>query len=155
MTTRAALALKIECPARNVVSYLDKVRHLPTMKSRWKQVAPLEPTAEYLVLASSIPPKSVASTWKLFRGSRAVRRQLLATEGVVGFSMLAEPLRKHYATLSVWRDEAALGAFARVHPHDRLMRDLAPEMGTTKFVRWTISGAKGPPSWADALARLQ
>ena len=35
------------------------------------------------------------------------------------------------------------------------MRDLAPEMGPTKFVRWTISGAKGPPSWADALARLQ
>jgi hypothetical protein len=116
---------------------------------------PLEHDAEYLVLASSIPPKSVASTWKLFRGSRAVRRQLLATEGVFGFSMLAEPLRKHYATLSVWRDEAALGAFARAHPHDRLMRDLTPEMGPTKFVRWTISGAKGPPSWADALARLQ
>ena len=77
--------------------------------SRWKQVAPLEPNAEYLVLASSIPPKSVGSTWKLFRGSRAVRRQLLATEGVFGFSMLAEPLRKHYATLSVWRVDAALG----------------------------------------------
>jgi hypothetical protein len=124
------------------------------MKSRWKQVAPLEPKAEYLVLASSIPPKSVASTWKLFRGSRAVRRQLLLTEGVLGFSMLAEPLRKHYATLSVWRDEAALGGFAGAHPHDRLMRGLAPEMGPTKFVRWTISGAEGPPSWADALTRL-
>jgi hypothetical protein len=69
--------------------------------------------------------------------------------------MLAEPLRKHYATLSVWRDAAALGAVARAYPDDRLMRDLAPEMGPTKFVRWTISGANGPPSWADALARLQ
>ena len=146
--------LRIECPGTSVVNYLEKLRHLATMKSRWKQVAPLEPHAEYLVLASSIPPKSVASTWKLFRGSRAIRRQLLATEGVVGFSMLAEPVRKHYATLSVWRDEAALGAFAGAHPHDRLMRDLAPEMGPTKFVRWTISGAKGPPSWADALTRL-
>jgi hypothetical protein len=124
------------------------------MKSRWKQVAPLERDAEYLVLASSIPPKSVASTWKLFRGARAVRRQLLATDGVVGFSLLAEPLRKRYATVSVWRDEVALGDFARAHPHDRLMRDLAPEMAPTKFVRWTISGANGRPSWADALARL-
>ena len=35
------------------------------------------------------------------------------------------------------------------------MHDLAPEMGPTKFVRWTISVAKGPPSWADALTRLQ
>ena len=84
-----------------------------------------------------------------------MRRQLLGTDGVVGFSMLAEPLRKHYATLSVWRDEAALDAFARAHPHDRLMADLAPAMGATKFVRWTISGTDGPPSWTDALARLK
>jgi hypothetical protein len=125
------------------------------MKSPWKAVAPIEPDATYLVLASSIPPKSVTSTWKLFRGSRAVRRQLLATDGVVGFSMLAEPLRKHYATLSVWRDEAALDAFAKAHPHDRLMADLAPAMGTTRFVRWTLSGTDGRPSWEDALTRLR
>ena len=118
-------------------------------------MAALDPHADYLVLASSIPPKSVASTWKLFRGSRAVRRQLLTTDGVLGFSMLAEPLRKYYATLSVWRDEAALDAFAQAHPHDRLMADLAPVMGATKFVRWTISGINGPPSWTDALARLK
>ena len=125
------------------------------MKSRWKSVAELDPEARYLVLASSIPPKSVASTWKLFRGSRAVRRQLLASDGVLGFSMLAEPLRKHYATLSVWRDEAALDAFSRAHPHDQLMAELAPAMGATRFVRWTISGADGPPSWANALERLE
>jgi hypothetical protein len=124
------------------------------MKSRWKQVAPLDPDAEYLVLASSIPPRSVASTWKLFRGSRVVRRQLMTTDGVLGFSLLAEPLRKHYATLSVWRDEAALAAFAQAHPHDQLMRELAPEMDATTFVRWSVSGAAGPPTWADALARL-
>lgn len=50
-------------------------------------------------------------------GSRAVRRQLLASDGVMGLSMLAEPLTKHYATLSVWRDAAALDAFACAHPH--------------------------------------
>ena len=125
------------------------------MKSPWKAVAPLEPGTTYLVLASSIPPKSMASTWKLFRGSRAVRKQLLATDGVVGFALLAEPLRKRYATLSVWRDDAALDAFAGAHPHDRLMADLAPAMGPTKFVRWTISGSDGRPAWSDALARLQ
>ena len=77
--------------------------------------------AEYLVLASSIPPKSIKSTWKLFRGAFAVRRQLLNTNGVMGFSMLAEPLRREYATLSVWRDQTALDAFARAHPHDQLV----------------------------------
>jgi hypothetical protein len=72
----------------------------------------------------------------------------------MGFSMLAEPLRKRYATLSVWRDEAALDAFAAARPHDRLMTDLAPAMGPTRFVRWTITGTEGPPSWTSALARL-
>jgi hypothetical protein len=125
------------------------------VKSPWKTVAALDPDTEYLVLASSIPPKSIASTWKLFRGAWSVRRQLLATDGVLGFSLLAEPLRKNYATLSVWRDDAALGAFSQAHPHDELMAGLAPAMGPTKFVRWTIQGSDGAPSWSEALDRLR
>ena len=42
------------------------------MKSPWKSVAPVDARTEYLVLASSIPPKSIRSTWRLFRGSSAV-----------------------------------------------------------------------------------
>jgi hypothetical protein len=124
------------------------------MKSPWKSVHDLDPDVEYLVLASSIPPKRITSTMKLFRGSRRVRKQLLSTDGVMGFSMLAEPLRRHYATLSVWRDDAALDRFARAHPHDELMAALAPAMGATKFVRWTISGVRDHPSWDEALTRL-
>lgn len=124
------------------------------VKSPWKTIGALDPTADYLVLASSIPPKSIASTGRLFRGSRAVRKQLIATDGVMGFSMLAEPLRKHYATLSVWRDEAALDAFVGAHPHNELMTSLVAEMDATKFVRWTISGANGRPTWPEALERL-
>lgn len=125
------------------------------MKSPWKTLAALDPNVEYLVLASSIPPKSIASTWRMFRGSRLVRQQLLAADGVLGFSMLAEPLRKRYATLSVWRDEDALGAFAGTAPHAQVMDALAPAMDEPRFVRWTISGSDGTPSWTDALGRLQ
>ena len=125
------------------------------MKSPWKTLATLEPDREYLVLASSIPPRSMSSTWRLFRGSSMVRKQLAATPGVVGFSLLARPLRKQYATLSVWVDDAALAAFAAAQPHAELMTGLAPEMGPTRFVRWTIKGADGRPSWGDALQRLR
>lgn len=125
------------------------------MKSPWKSLGVLESDAEYLVLASSIPPKRMSSTWSMFRGSRVVRQQLLTAEGVLGFSMLAEPFRKNYATLSVWRDEAALDAFAGTNPHARLMADLSAAMNAPKFVRWTISGADGTPSWTDALDRLR
>ena len=125
------------------------------MKSRWKALGVLDPDAEYLVLASSIPPKSISSTWSMFRGSRTVRQQLLTTDGVLGFSMLAEPLRKKYATLSVWRDEEALDVFAGTSPHAELMAELAPSMDEPKFTRWTISGGDGPPTWTDAISRLQ
>ncbi len=124
------------------------------MKSPWKWTSQLEPEREYLVLASSIPPLSRRSTWRLFRGSGVVRKQLSGTDGVMGFALLARPMRKQYATLSIWRDEAALEAFAGTEPHRQLMSGLKPEMGPTKFVRWTIRGAQGRPSWDDALQRL-
>lgn len=124
------------------------------MKTPWKSKMALEPEREYLVLATRIPPRSRSSTLRLFRGANAVARQLEGTEGVVGFSLLARPARKQYATLSVWVDEPSLAAFAGADPHRDLMAELAPEMGPTKFVRWTIKGSDGRPSWSEALTRL-
>lgn len=124
------------------------------MKSPWQTIRPLEPEHDYVVLASSIPARRMVSTARLVRGASAVRKQLAGTEGVVGFSLLARPLSKQYATLSVWVDEPALEAFAGGSPHHELMADLAPEMGTTKFVRWTIVASDGWPSWSEALKRL-
>lgn len=125
------------------------------MKSRWKSLREPDAGTDYLVMASSIPPRSLRSTWRLFQGSRAVRKQLLSTEGVIGFSMLAEPLRRHYATLSIWDDAEALAAFTAGRPHHDLMVELAPEMAPTTFVTWTISGRDPRPTWSEALERLE
>jgi heme-degrading monooxygenase HmoA len=124
------------------------------MKSPWKSLKPLDASHEYVVLASSIPPLRRSSTMRLFRGASAVRKQLEGTDGLVGFSLLARPLRKQYATLSIWDDEAALAAFARGQPHQRLTDDLASEMGPTQFVRWTMTGSEARPTWAEAFRRL-
>lgn len=72
----------------------------------------------------------------------------------MGYSLLAEPVGKRYATLSVWLNEAALDSFATSMSHGQLMATLTPEMAETKFVRWTISGAAGLPSWDEAIERL-
>ena len=127
---------------------------MPHVKSPWKSFAELEPDTDYLVLASSIPAKSLRSTPAMFRGASSVRKQLGHTDGVIGFSLLAQPLTKNYATLSVWRDQAALDVFTAAHPHDELMVALGPQMGQTRFVTWAITGADGLPTWDDALARL-
>jgi len=124
------------------------------VKSRWQQLLPFTPDTDYLVLASNIPARSWGSTGRLFKGSQAVKRQLHDTPGVVGYSLLARPVRKHYATLSVWSDAEALRAFSASSDHGRLMVELGPEMAPTRFVRWTIRGDDGVPSWRDALRRL-
>ncbi len=71
------------------------------MKSPWKWMKSPEPDGEYLVLASSIPPVSRSSTGRLFEARALYGNNFRRTEGVVGFSMLARPWRKQYATLSV------------------------------------------------------
>lgn len=83
-----------------------------------------------------------------------MRKQLARTEGLIGFSLLARPARKQYATLSLWVDDEALTAFAGGDPHRALRTDLAPLMGATKFARWRIKGSDGRPSWRDAMRRL-
>lgn len=124
------------------------------MKSPWKQLQPLESDRQYLAFASRIPPRSYKLTPQLFKGAGEVRKQLERTPGLVGFSLLARPLRKQYGTLSVWENEEALRTFAASQPHGRYMADLAPEMGDTKFVQWTIRGSEGRPSWREAMQRL-
>lgn len=124
------------------------------MRDPWKSFGALEDDETYVVLASSIPARTFAVTSALFRGSRAVKRQLAQTAGLKGFSLLARPLRKQYATLSVWANEDALDSFARSRPHRELMSELGPEMAPTTFVRWTILGRDRRPGWREALRRL-
>ena len=107
--------------------------------SCWRRAS--RPEADAPPFDCSAAPAQSASNWRI-------------TDGVIGFSLLARPLAKQYATLSVWRDEDALAAFAGTEPHRGLMTKLSPEMGPTKFVRWTMRGSAGRPSWDDALQRL-
>lgn len=125
------------------------------MKSPWTTMQVLEPDRKYLVFASWIPARHYGATPRMFRGASAVRAQLATTPGVIGFSLLARPVRKQYATLSIWESDEALAAFSRSEPHGPLMAELAAEMGDTNFVRWTIRGAQGRPTWDEALHRLR
>ena len=135
------------------------------VKSPWKWTSQLETEREYLVLASSIPPLSRRSTWRLFRGSGVVRKQLSGTDGVMGFALLARPMRKQYATLSVWRDEAALAGVRRhratpsaderaqardgsdqVRAMDDPRGDRVGRRGTTRCNAWADDASAGIPS---------
>ena len=120
----------------------------------WTARAELKSGSEYLVMASHLPLKRMASTVRFFRAVSAIRKQLATADGLVGYTLRAKPLAREYWTLSVWRDETTLRAFMGKPPHVGVMTSLSPFMGPTKFIKWTVTAADGRPSLTDALERL-
>src|SRR5258707_2379523 len=98
----------------------------------WTATAEMEPGGDYVVMASHLPLRNIASTLRFFRAVAAVRKQLSSTEGLVGYTLRAKPLARDYWTLSVWTDRDALEQFMRSAPHVTLMGSLKPFMGATR-----------------------
>ena len=105
-------------------------------------------------MLSYLPLKSYWRIPLFFFHTMQVVKQLASAEGMLGYSVLARPLSRRFWTLSSWMDDATLRTFVQYPPHVRIMTALAPHMGETKFVRWTVKGAQLPLSWDDALSRL-
>jgi quinol monooxygenase YgiN len=120
----------------------------------WTARAQMEPGTGYLVMASHLPLRRITATVRFFRAVSAVRKQLAAADGLIGYTLRAKPLARDYWTLSVWKDDAALRQFMRTSPHVQVMTSLKPFMGPTKFVTWTVSAADGRPSMVVALEHL-
>jgi quinol monooxygenase YgiN len=125
---------------------------VPTVPWR-RRLSPV-PDGEYLVMASRLPLRSPAQVPRFLRLTVTVVRQLERTEGVVGYSLRAQPLAKTFWTLSAWTDDAALARFARQMPHASVMARLRPHMGPTRFETWTCRGEELPVAWDDAVQRL-
>ena len=119
----------------------------------WKTFMEVEPEREYLIMASQLPLKSYRRIPKFLRLTLAVQHQLAESDGLVGYSLLAQPLSKTFWTLSAWVDGRHLAAFARAMPHMDVMEQLQPHMEQTTFVTWTEQGEALPVSWKDATAR--
>ena len=81
-------------------------------------------------------------------------RQLERADGLVGYSLLAQPMKKTFWTLSAWTDQQHLDAFARAMPHLAVIRTLHPRMGPTRFQFWTVQGSALPVTWKEAINRL-
>lgn len=121
----------------------------------WVIVAAVRPEHDYLVMLSYLPLARFRKLPAFFRHVQAIRAQLQASRGIVGYSLLARLLRLQFWTLSAWTDRAALDGFVRANPHLAVMSDLRGHMGATRFIEWQAKGAQLPPTWAEAMRRFQ
>jgi hypothetical protein len=126
---------------------------MPTIP--WREAHRPEPDADYLVMASRLPLRSLTKVPWFMGLTVSVVRQLERTDGLVGYSLRAQPLAKTFWTLSAWTDDDALAAFTRAMPHVSVMARLRPHMSQTRFTTWRVPGSGLPIRWDDAIGRLQ
>ncbi|HEY2985352.1 MAG TPA: hypothetical protein VGJ38_14445 [Jatrophihabitantaceae bacterium] len=120
----------------------------------WTRLADPEPGRDYVVLASRLPLRRYRNIPAFLHASRAVRAQLAATKGVLGYSLDAKPIAKTFWTLSAWEDEETLRRFSQADPHWSQITDIRPYMLASTFVQWTVAGSELPPKWTDARRRV-
>lgn len=125
---------------------------MPTIP--WRRKLTADPDTEYLVMASRLPLRSITKVPWFMGLTVSVVRQLERTDGMVGYSLRAQPFAKTFWTLSAWADRDALGAFVRELPHQAVMAKLRPHMSPTRFTTWTVPGSGLPVSWDEAIERL-
>jgi len=94
----------------------------------WRSFSAVEPDREYLAMVSRLPLVSHRTIPRFMRLTLVVARQLQHTPGLVGYSLLAQPIAKTFRTLSAWQDQHALATFTRAMPHLPVMKDLRPHM---------------------------
>jgi hypothetical protein len=126
---------------------------MPTVP--WQTRSAVEPGTEYLVMASHLPLSSIVNVPCFLSLTVSVVRQLERTDGLVGYSLRAQPVAGTFWTLSAWADAEAFGAFVRERPHRDVIAKLRPHMGSTRFTTWTAPGSALPVPWDLAIERLQ
>lgn len=120
----------------------------------WKSFASPRDDKEYLALLSFLPLKRYRTIPKLARFALETMRQLAKSQGLIGYSLVAELTRKRFWTVSVWEDRRSLMDFVEQIPHSRIMQDLAPYMDKTEFIEWSVRASEIPISWAAARQHL-
>lgn len=115
----------------------------------------IEEQRDYVVMASLLPLKQHRSIPGFMRDTLAIRRQLSATAGLVGYALRAELARKTFWTFSVWADRESLDTFASSNPHAEIIRNLQPKMQQTVFRFVEVGGSQLPWNWETVRTQLE
>lgn len=126
---------------------------MPTLP--WITPNPPQPgVTTALVMASRLEVRSLTDVPKFFLRSLAAWKQVRGARGALGASLIADPLRRTFWTLSAWESREQLYAYVQAEPHHTIMKGLRSTMHQSVFVFWEVPVAELPITWADAKRRL-
>jgi hypothetical protein len=127
----------------------------------WTVVDAAPSGSQVVFLASRLRLRSARHIPGFFRAAFAVRSQVRRSPGAVGVSLIAEPMRKTFWTLSAWTDQASLDSFVQSQPHLGVMSRYHARLVSPEFTTWNADASSVPPSrssakdrWAEGKQRL-
>jgi heme-degrading monooxygenase HmoA len=136
--------------ARNLVTVKTLEDEMPTLP--WTATRTPVTTDAPLVMASRFRLRRFRDVLPFLRDAIRIRDQVRRSDGALGVSLVARPLRREFATLSAWRDRDALNAMVRTEPHRSIMSRYRAVMADSTFVFYEPE--QFPPDWDDARRRL-
>lgn len=123
-------------------------------KLPWAEIEPVPPETEVTVMASRLPLRRFRHVPGFLAATLRIRRQLARAEGLVGYALDAQLLRKTFWTVSAWTDRDRLYRFNRSDPHRSDVSTIRPRMDPSTFVFWTVRASDLPISWREVRRRL-
>ncbi|MGW2016161.1 DUF3291 domain-containing protein [Streptomyces sp. NPDC001927] len=125
---------------------------MPTLP--WTVPNQARPGTEAYVMASRFEVRSLADVPRFFLKSLAAWRQVKSAPGALGASLIAQPLKRTFYTLSAWENRDALYTYARTEPHRSITTALRPTMRASTFTFWQTPADQLPITWNEAKQRL-
>jgi hypothetical protein len=132
---------------------------MPTLP--WTTAETPVPGAEVVVLGSRLELRTFRHIPGFMRAAMSVRRQVRGSRGALGVSLIAQPVRKRFWTLSAWTDQGALDAFVATAPHAQIMERFRGRLADAEFTTWRHDASELPkqgsaakPLWREATTRL-
>ncbi len=125
---------------------------MPTLG--WITPNPAPPHQQVFVMASRFELKSLSDVPKFLIKSLSSWSQVKKARGAYGASLIAQPFKRVFYTLSAWEDRSTLYAYAKADPHGEAMRAMRPACRRSTFVYWEADSAQLPISWDEAKRRL-
>ena len=127
------------------------------MEIPWTTVGRAPTGHDAQIMASRFRLRSAWRSPQFLMYSIRILRQARSSQGILGVSLRAYPLRGTFWTLSAWTDEEALQAFARADPHRTIIRNIRAWAEEATFRFWTVPADTlgSRELWADAGTRIE
>jgi hypothetical protein len=109
---------------------------------------------EFICVATFLPLKAWKYMIPFQLMTSKVLKQVKQTKGVMNYAVKADFPKKHFWTLSTWKDQDSLRRFVMAEPHATAIKRFSKWAGEgSAFVEWTSSSDS--IDWKEALERLK